>query len=151
MRWDGQLDGLELRLDWGDINQAFAAGKVGMYISGSDVYTNLVAEQRARPDDYGLTAIPLAKSNDAGVLGGGTLAAVDAERDDAEKDAAVKWIDFYYMQKLINEDAAVADAKTLAANKQPVGVPGAADLRQGAVRRRRTPGSSRTSTCRSTR
>src|SRR6201984_2349529 len=27
---------------WSDINQAFSAGGVGMYISGSDVYTNLV-------------------------------------------------------------------------------------------------------------
>ncbi len=34
--------------------------------------------------------------------------------DDATKAAGVKWIDWYYMQKLLNEDAAVLDAKTLA-------------------------------------
>ena len=31
------------------------------------------------------------------LLGGGTLAAVNVKATDAEQDAAVKWIDFYYM------------------------------------------------------
>ena len=35
----------------------------------------------------------------------------------------MKWIDFYYMQKLLDEDGAVADAKTLAASNQAVGTP----------------------------
>ena len=30
---------------------------------------------------------------------------------DAEKDAAVKWIDFWYLSKLLDQDQAVADAK----------------------------------------
>ena len=42
---------------------------------------------------------------------------------DAQKDAAIKWIDFFYLRKLVDKDRAVADAKTLAANKQPVGTP----------------------------
>ena len=42
---------------------------------------------------------------------------------EAERDAAVTWIDFYYIQKLITEEGAVADAKALTANNQPVGVP----------------------------
>src|SRR5207237_120573 len=33
------------------------------------------------------------------------------------------WIDFYYMQKLLTQDGAVADAQALKANNQPVGVP----------------------------
>ena len=44
------------------INQAFAAGNVGMYISGSDVYTNLVQASNVDPSIYGLTTIPLAKN-----------------------------------------------------------------------------------------
>src|SRR6185295_16092730 len=60
---------------------------------------------------------------DAGVLGGGTLAAVNVVTRDEERDAAVKWIDFYYIQKLITEEGAVADAEALTANEQPVGVP----------------------------
>jgi multiple sugar transport system substrate-binding protein len=43
--------------------------------------------------------------------------------NEEERDAAVDWIDFYYMEKLLTQDGAVADAKALTANKQPVGVP----------------------------
>ena len=51
----GQLAGLDVRLDWGTINQAFAAGQIGMYTAGSDVYTALVQNNGIKPDDYGLT------------------------------------------------------------------------------------------------
>ena len=42
--------GSNFLLDWGAINQEFAAGKIGMYTSGSDVYTALVQRQRDRPE-----------------------------------------------------------------------------------------------------
>ena len=35
----------------------------------------------------------------------------------------MKWIDFYYMQKLLNKEPAIADAKVLVEANQPVGVP----------------------------
>lgn len=123
MRWEDNSMGSEFLYDWGGINQAFAAGKIGMYMTGSDVYTSLRQENGIKPEDYGLAALPLASSSDAGILGGGTLIAVSAKASDAEKDAAVKWIDYYYMRKLTDKDAAVLDAKTLADNGQPVGVP----------------------------
>ena len=108
---------------WSDINQAFAAGNVGMYISGSDVYTNLVQASNIDPSIYGLAALPLAKNKKAGVLGGGTLAGVKPNANSAEKAAAVKWIDFFYEEPLISKTQAIRNAKTLVANKQPVGVP----------------------------
>ena len=52
-----------------------------MYISGSDVYTNLVSASNIDPSIYGVATIPLAKNKTAGVLGGGTLAAVSAGRE----------------------------------------------------------------------
>src|SRR4029079_4959068 len=70
-----------------------------------------------------ITVIPLEGSGDAGVLGGGTLAAVNVVTTDAERDAAVDWIDFYYIHKLISQDGAVADAKAPTANHKPLGVP----------------------------
>jgi len=82
----------------------------------------MVQNNNLNPADYGITVIPL-EGTDAGVLGGGTLAAVNVVTTDAQRDAAVKWIDFYYMQKLLTQDGAVADAKALQANNQPVGVP----------------------------
>lgn len=123
MRWIDNSMGSNFLLDWGGINQEFAAGKIGMYMGGSDVYTSLRQSNNINPDDYGLAALPLASDPNAGILGGGTLAAVNVKATDAVKDAAVKWIDFYYMSKLTNKDAAVLDAKTLFDLKQPVGVP----------------------------
>ncbi len=123
LRWEDNSMGANFLLDWGSINQAFAAGKIGMYVSGSDIYTSLVQTQGIKPEMYGLTAMPQADNADAGVLTGGTLAAVPAGAKDDVKAAAVKWIDYFYLGKLVNQDRAVADAKTLVANKQPVGTP----------------------------
>jgi hypothetical protein len=94
-----------------------------MYISGSDVYTNLVQASNIDPSIYGLGALPLAKNKNAGVLGGGTEVAVKPTVGAAEKAAAVKWIDFFYERPLVTKSRAIQNAKTLAANKQPVGVP----------------------------
>jgi hypothetical protein len=92
-----------------------------MYTSGSDLYTALVRDFSLDPAVYGLTTIPM---EDGGkVLGGGDIAVLPPTLDDATKAAAVKWVDWYYMQKLLNKDAAVADAKALADSGQAVGTP----------------------------
>ena len=44
---------------WGTINQAFAAGQIGMFTGGSDLYTALVQNNGIKPEDYGVTVIPL--------------------------------------------------------------------------------------------
>ncbi|MDX3659988.1 sugar ABC transporter substrate-binding protein [Streptomyces sp. ID05-26A] len=123
MRWDDNSMGANFLYDWAGINQDFAAGRIGMYVSGGGNYGNLLTQNGLKPADYGVAALPLADKPDAGVLGGGTLAVVSSNAGERGKDAAVKWIDFYYMGKLTNQDAAVADAKTLSETKQPVGVP----------------------------
>jgi multiple sugar transport system substrate-binding protein len=123
MRWEDNSMGSTFDYAWGSINQAFSAGQIGMYTGGSDLYTNMVQNNNLKPDDYGVTIVPLASSPTAGVLGGGTLAAVNVVTREEERDAAVHWIDFYYLQKLLTETGAVADAKALVANNQPVGVP----------------------------
>ncbi len=123
MRWTDNSMGSNFDYGWSDINQAFAAGTVGMYISGSDVYTNLVSASNIDPNIYGLATIPLAKSKKAGVLGGGTLAAVKPTANAAERAAAVKWINFFYEQPLISKAQAIRNAQTLVDGKQPVGVP----------------------------
>jgi multiple sugar transport system substrate-binding protein len=122
LRWNDNSMGSNFLLDWGSINQEFGAGNIGMYTSGSDVYTSLIRSNGLNPDDYGLTVLPQ-DGADPGVLGGGDVAVVSPTVSADEKSAAVKWIDFYYMQKLLNKDAAVADAKVLAASDQAVGTP----------------------------
>src|SRR4029077_9084945 len=89
----------------------------------SDVYTNLVQASSIDPSIYGLAPIPLAKNKNAGVLGGGTLAAVRPDAAAPTRAAAMKWIDFYYEQPLINKPQAIRNAKTLVAGKKPVGGP----------------------------
>jgi multiple sugar transport system substrate-binding protein len=123
MRWTDNSMGSNFLYDWNGINQAFASGQVGMYVSGGGNYGSLVTQNALKPADYGVTVLPLMDKPDAGVLGGGTLATVSAKANDAVKAAAVKWIDFFYLKKLTDKDAAVLDAKTTAASKQPVGAP----------------------------
>jgi multiple sugar transport system substrate-binding protein len=123
LHWTDNSMGSNFDYGWSDINQAFAAGNVGMYISGSDVYTNLVQASKIDPSIYGLAALPLAKNKNAGVLGGGTLVSVKPSANSAEKAAAMKWIDFFYEAPLVSKSRAIQNAKTLAANGQPVGVP----------------------------
>jgi multiple sugar transport system substrate-binding protein len=123
MRWTDNSMGSNFDLGWSDINQAFAAGQVGMYISGSDVYTNLVQAYNVNPSIYGLTTVPLAQNKKAGVLGGGTLAAVRPKVNKVTLAAAMKWISFFYEQPLVSKKQAIRNAKTLVANHQPVGVP----------------------------
>jgi multiple sugar transport system substrate-binding protein len=123
MRWTDNSMGSNFDMGWSDINQAFAAGNIGMYVSGSDVYTNLVSASNINPSIYGLAPIPLAKNKTAGVLGGGTLVSVRPDANAAARSAAVKWIDFFYEQPLVSKPQAIRNAKTLVASKQPVGVP----------------------------
>jgi multiple sugar transport system substrate-binding protein len=112
VRWEDNAAGSNFLLDWSGINQAFGAGQVAMYPSGSDVLTALVQQNNVDPKNYGLTALPLSDSAD-----------VSPKSSAAQKTAAVKWIDFYYMQKLLDKTQAIADAKVLAKSNQPVGVP----------------------------
>jgi len=123
MRWTDNSMGSNFDYSWGDINQSFAAGNIGMYISGSDVYTNLVSASNIDPSIYGLGTIPLAKNKTAGVLGGGTEVGVRPDANAAARAAAVKWIDFFYERPLVNKAQAIRNAQTLVASKQPVGVP----------------------------
>jgi ABC-type glycerol-3-phosphate transport system substrate-binding protein len=122
LKWEDDSFGAKVDLDWGTINQEFAAGNIGMYTSGSDVYTALVRDFGLDPDTYGLGVVPI-EGDDPGTLGGGDIAVISPTVDDPTKEAAVEWIDWYYMQKLMDKDAAVQDAKALADSDQAVGTP----------------------------
>jgi len=122
LRWTDNVMGSNFGLSWGTSNQAFAAGQIGMFVSGSDVYTNMVQADSIPAGIYGLAALPL-QGKGAGALGGGTLAAVKPTATKAQIAASMKWINFYYMQPLVNKTQAIRNAKSLTADNQPVGVP----------------------------
>jgi multiple sugar transport system substrate-binding protein len=123
MRWSDDSMGKNTGFEWGTINEAFAAGKIGMYVSGSDVYNALVTTNQVDPSTYGLAVLPLGTSADVGILGGGSVAAVNAKASAAEQEAAVQWNDFYREKKNYDPAAAEADAKVLAETDQPIGTP----------------------------
>lgn len=122
LRWTDNAAGSNFNLDWSTINQAFAAGQIGMYTSGQDVYTSLVQANAIKPEMYGLTMIPLDGPN-AGVLGGGTMAAVKAGSSDDVRRAAAKWISHWYLSRYTSEEAAKAFNQQAFDDKQPVGTP----------------------------
>ncbi len=122
LKWEDGSFGSKVDLDWGSINQEFAAGNIGMYTTGSDIYTALVRDFGLDPDVYGMTVIPL-EGDEPGTLGGGDIAVMSPKIDDETKAAGIQWIDWYYMQKLLDEDAAVLDARTLNESGQAVGTP----------------------------
>jgi multiple sugar transport system substrate-binding protein len=123
LRWDDNSMGATFDYNWGTINADFAAGQIGMFTGGSDLYTAMVQNNALKAADYGVTVIPLATDPNSGVLGGGNLAAVNVLTTEDQRDAAVNWIDFYYIERLITQEGAVADAQALKANNQAVGVP----------------------------
>ena len=122
LRWTDNSMGSNFLYDWGTINQDFASGRIGMYVSGGGNYGNLLTQNALNPDDYGLTVLPL-QGEDPGLLGGGTLAAVNPKASEAVQEAAVKWIDFYYLAKLADEDTVAETAELADSLDQPVGAP----------------------------
>jgi len=70
MRWQDNSMGANFLYDWNGINQAFASGQIGMYVSGGGNYRSLVSQNAMNPKDYGETVLPL-EGQDAGALGVG--------------------------------------------------------------------------------
>lgn len=122
LRWQDNSVGSNFLLDWSGINQAFGSGQIAMYPSGSDVLTSLVQTDHVDPKNYGLATLPLTGMK-SGVLSGGNVAAVSVKATAAQKAAAVKWIDFYFIQPLVDKKPTIDAAKVLAQSNQPVGVP----------------------------
>jgi len=119
MRWTDNSMGARQLLEWRDLVQMMASGKLGMYIATSDNVPILVNQFKGDYKDYGLTTMP-------GTIGGGkaTLAGGDGfmfnAKDSPEKiKAGLKWLAFKYD----NPERIEADAKRESEAKQPVGLP----------------------------
>ena len=67
MRWEDNSMGSTFDYAWGSINQAFAAGQIGMFTGGSDLFTWMIQNASITPADYGITILPL-EGADSGVL-----------------------------------------------------------------------------------
>ncbi|MFC4010061.1 extracellular solute-binding protein [Nonomuraea purpurea] len=122
LRWQDDAFGSNFLVGYDDSMSALASGKVGMVVQGADTYTTIVQSLGMKPDDFGLAPLPQAPGG-LGTLGGGSVAIINPRASAEEIKAALKWIDFSWFNKYTNEQAAVADAKAVAADKLPVGAP----------------------------
>jgi ABC-type glycerol-3-phosphate transport system substrate-binding protein len=122
---DGSI-GDTVLYDMTSISQAFAAGKVGMFIGAPVNYQFAVVTNGMDPDDFGMGPMPTG-SSDATVLSGGAVQVISPTATDAQKLAGAEWIEWGLSTQL-DQDRAVAAAKASAASKLPVGLPGVATL-----------------------
>lgn len=108
-----------------DLAQAFGAGQIGMFVLQSDAFQPLTEQLGFPADDFGFTAMPTEKAGEAPItLSGGNIDIVNPEATDAQKLAAVEWINFHQFGKYENEETARSAAQVLADQGTAVAIPG---------------------------
>jgi multiple sugar transport system substrate-binding protein len=115
MRWTDNTMGERQLLEYADLLQLMAAGKLGMYVGSADNIPNIVNQYGAKYDDFGLGAIP----GGQGTLGGGDGYMFKAGLSPEKIKAGLTWLSF----KTVNPDRIAADNEKAAAKNQPVGLP----------------------------
>ena len=75
--------------------------------AGDDLYRDVVGNRKMPGDDLGIAPLPQAKDG-IGTLGGGDVSIVSPKATAGETAAALEWIKFRYLNRFIDEDAAVA-------------------------------------------
>jgi ABC-type glycerol-3-phosphate transport system substrate-binding protein len=121
LRWEDDSMGSNVLGKQEDMTADFLAGKVGMWVaSPSDLYPGYMAAG-GNPDDFG--AGPMPQGGADATLAGATVLMVSATASDAERAAAVKWMEFRALQPNYDVDTAVATAEATAGDGGAVGVP----------------------------
>lgn len=121
MRWEDDSLGDNVLGKQEDLVADFTAGNVGMWVSAPpDVYPNYIA-QGGDPDAFG--AGPMPQGGADATLAGATVLMVSADATQAEKEAAVKWIEYRALRPNYDPEFAAATAEAAAADGVPVGVP----------------------------
>ncbi|MFF7248217.1 extracellular solute-binding protein [Embleya sp. NPDC008237] len=122
MRWqDDSMGNNHLRTQQ-DAERDFAAGKIGMMISTVNSYNRYITQYSGKPADFGMAALPQQNGGRATLLGG-LMAVVSAKATPAQRAAAVKWIDYFYLKPAYDPAAAEELALAQAADKLAVGLP----------------------------
>jgi len=121
MRWTDDSLGDNVLGKQEDLVAEFTAGNVGMWVTAPpDVYPNYIAAG-GKPEAFGAGPMPQGGAN--ATLAGATVLMVNATATDAEKEAAVKWIDWRALRPNYDLEVAAETAKASAADGLPVGVP----------------------------
>lgn len=115
MRFVDKTMGERQMLEYADLLQMMAAGKLGMYIGSPDNIPTIVKQYKGKYEDYGLAAIPDGK----GTLTGGDGYMFKAGLSPEKIRAGLAWLSF----KTVNPDRIASDNERSAAKGEPVGLP----------------------------
>jgi ABC-type glycerol-3-phosphate transport system substrate-binding protein len=82
-------------LYWGQLQQQFAAGKLGMYIAApDDIYNVIVPTDKGNLSDIGMGPLPSLTGTPAASLSGGNDYMFAKHDTPAQIEAGIKWLDF---------------------------------------------------------
>jgi len=115
MRWADDSMGSRQLLEWADLLDMMASGKLGMYVATGDNIPTIVNQYKGDYKDYGLGPIP----GGQGTLAGGEGYMFNADASPAKIKAGLTWLTF----KFNNPDRIDDDNAFSAENKLPVGLP----------------------------
>lgn len=123
MRWTDNAMGSNFLFNQKQLQQEFAGGKIGMYIGTPGDYRDEVTTMGGKGEDIGVAPLPL-NSPDGGTLTGGAVQMFNPKASKEQVEAAVKWAEFFWLEKFTDQDHAVTDAKAANADKvHSVGLP----------------------------
>ena len=115
MRWTDNTMGSRQLLEYADLIQMMASGKLGMYLATGDNLKTIVNQYKGDYKDYGLGPMP----GSQGTLAGGDGFMFNAKASPEKIRAGLKWLAF----KFDNPDRIAHDNEYDVANKNPVGLP----------------------------
>jgi multiple sugar transport system substrate-binding protein len=115
MRWTDNTMGERQQLEYADLIQMMASGKLGMYIATGDNLKTIVNQYKGDYKDYGLGPMP----GGQGTLAGGDGFMFNAKATPEKIKAGLTWLAFKYD----NPSRIAHDNEYDAANKNPVGLP----------------------------
>lgn len=121
LRWTDGAAGANFLLNGDDIRNEYAGGNVAQTINGP-IYADIVVNRGMKKEDIGIAALPQGAKG-LGTLGGGAIQWYNPKSSPEQLDAALKWTEFFWLDKYFNKDTAVSLASAAAKDNVPVGVP----------------------------
>jgi ABC-type glycerol-3-phosphate transport system substrate-binding protein len=115
MRWVDNSMGEKQLLEWVDLVQMMASGKLGMNVGAPDSINPMITSYNGKINEYGIAPIPGGK----GTLAGGAGYMINAKASPEKIRAGLKWLTF----KFTNPDRIEDAHKAAAAAKEVVGLP----------------------------
>ncbi|WP_051751880.1 extracellular solute-binding protein [Streptosporangium amethystogenes] len=121
MRWEDKSMGTQQLRNFDDMLRDFASGKIGMMVGAPNLFSGYKLKFGGDPDKFGQTTLPMAPGG--GALLGGTVAVVSPKATPEQRQAAVKWIDYYYLRPKYDVALAAKRAKQRKADNLIAGLP----------------------------